>query len=288
MGLGSLSFSALHSLNTVDKWLAVINSNANGAGKVGYRATKFKFGGDSVTVTSNTRSPQLGIRIGEQSMTAAQTETIFKPGQVVASTEPTHFAIKDQQYHFFLVDQRDDHATTTTSLSQDTNTFLLTRDGEFHWGDMESDGNYYLVDVNGNYVVNADPGTDYSDGALASELVRTNDPLLFDQTLMTNGLTPGIIRSIEPALMVFSDEEGSSYFKFPGLTKVAGDPGNPTTQMIDGRVTGMIHNYAVEASNASLTEVIPEMSLAQKVYSAISSVIKVANANVDEVLRIIR
>ena len=288
MGLGSLAFSAFYSLKTVDDWIATINANTNGAGKVGFRSSKFKFGGDSVTSITAGPSPRLGIRVGEQSLTAAQTAVVFKPGTLVGSDEPTHFGIKDNQYHFFVVDQRIDHSTTITGVAQDVNTHLLTRDGEFHWGDVESDGFYYLRDSNGNYVVNLSPAAFYNNGALSSELVRTNDPLLLDQTLTTNELTPGIIQALEPALLEFSDTDGSTYFKWPGNNKVKGDPLDPTQDLIDGRATGMIQNYAVEGSNSSLTETVPELALAQKVYSAIASVIKVANANLDEVLRLIR
>ena len=286
MGLGSLAFSAFYSLKTVDDWIATINANTNGAAKVGFRASKFKFGGDSVTSITAGPSPRLGIRVGEQSLTAAQTAVVFKPGTLVSTDEPTHFGIKDNQYNFFMVDQRQSAALTDTGLNQDINTLLLTRDGEFHWSDLEG-GFYYLRDSTGNYVVSAANTFNINNGADAVELVRTNDPLLLDQTLSSLSLTPGIIKALEPALLEFSDKEGSTYFKFPGVTKVQGsllDLNDP----IDGRATGMIQNYTVEGSNSSLTETIPELALAQKVYSAIASVIKVANANLDDVLALIR
>jgi len=287
MGLGSLAFSAFYSLKTVDEWIATINANTNGAGKVGFRASKLKFGGDSVTSSTSTPTPRLATRIGEQSLTAAQTAVNFKPGTLVNTTDATHFGIEKNQYLFFVVDQRQSAALTDTGLAQDTNTMLLTRDGEFHWGDQEPDGFYYLRDVNGNYVVNAGVGGFlYTSGALPGELVRTNDPMLFDQMMTTRVLTPGLLRALEPAMLEFSDQDGSSYFKYPGNASVQGDLANPGFP-IDGS-NGILHNYSLEGSNSTLTETVPELALAQKVYSAIATVIKVANANLDEVLRLIK
>ena len=47
-------------------------------------------------------------------------------------------------------------------------------------------------------------------------------------------------------------------------------------------------NYALEASNASMTQSVPELSLAQKLFSALTKILQTNQGNLDNVLNLVR
>ncbi len=81
MGLGDLSFAAVASLRSIDEWIAVLNSNMAGAGRVGYKATRVKFEGGAVTTGKPTVAPRLGVHIAEQSLGIVETTRRLKEAQ---------------------------------------------------------------------------------------------------------------------------------------------------------------------------------------------------------------
>ena len=82
MGLGDLGLSAVASLQSIDRWIATINSNMAGSGRVGYKASEVKFGGGTVSSDRPIVAPRLGINIAEQSLGVAQTTVDYSQGAV--------------------------------------------------------------------------------------------------------------------------------------------------------------------------------------------------------------
>lgn len=286
MGVVDIGFSAVKSLITIDTWIGTINANMGGAGRVGFKQTRTKFEGIGVIESANTAAPMMGTSIGEQTLGIVQTSIDFSAGALVASNEITHFAVSKSRDNFFLVDRRLTGALTINNNAQDYNTLLATRDGEFHWGPREADGFHYLLDSYGNYVVNAAAGN-FKDGAQNTELVRGTPAQMTDPTfLMSVGAaTPALIQVTTLQFLQYS-EFGATHFEFPQ------DPNNvvgaTVNTPLDGRLTGVLQQYALEGSNASLTLAVPELSLAQKLYSAIGKVMSVFNSTLDDTLQLIR
>jgi flagellar basal body rod protein FlgG len=286
MGIGDIGFSAIKSLITIDTWIGTINSNMGGAGRVGFKQTRTKFEGIGVVANNAAHSPQQATQVGEQTLGIVQTSLDFSAGTVVASEEITHFAISKVRDNFFLVDRRVNAATTITGVASDYNTLLATRDGEFHWGPLEG-GVHYLLDTYGNYVVNGNTANNFKNGAATVELISATDAQMADPNflLSSGNATPGLVQVTTPQFLQFS-EFGATHFELPR------DPNNVVgttiNTPIDGRASGVLQQYALEGSNASLTLAVPELSLAQKLYSAISKVMSVFNSTIDDTLQLIR
>jgi flagellar basal body rod protein FlgG len=287
MGIADIGFSAVRSLNAIDIWIANINANMGGAARVGFKQSNTKFQGAGIASPSPTTAPFQGFSVAEQSMGIAQTSIDFSPGVVVVSNEITHFAIDRIRDYFFLVDRRLSGTTTVNNNPNDYSTLLVTRDGEFHWGPLEADGFHYLLDSYGNYVVNANPANNFKNGATSAELVRATTAQMNSLTFLTStsSVTPGLVQVTTPQFMEYS-EFGASHFDLPP------DPNNvvgiSATAPIDGNTTGVLKQYALEGSNASLTRAIPELSLAQKLYSAISKIMSVFTSTIDDTLQLLR
>jgi len=283
MGLGDLSFAAVASLRSIDEWIAVLNSNMAGAGRVGYKATRVKFEGGAVTTGKPTVSPRLGVHIAEQSLGIVETTLDFNQGAITASTDFTHLAIQQTSAApaFFMLN----------SLADGSGTTYYTRDGEFHFN---TEAPPKLVNSQGLYVMSADNDAVmlFDDGdALAGEVnaVGTNDEDVFNGQILLDHLRVQIVNN--PQLELQFSRYGSTIFeRAPGAVF-------PATSVLDvngnyndafGNPSGRVVPNSLEASNASLTQTVPELSLAQKMYSAITKVIQVSLSNIDTALSLIR
>jgi len=278
MGVGDLSFAAVASLKSIDTWIATINSNMAGAGRVGYKATQVKFNGGAITTERPISSPRLGITLAEQSLGIAQTTTNFAQGAVTASTDFTHLAIQRTTASpgMFVLN----------SLPNGTGDFFYTFDGEFFLNTngqlVNQDGLYVMTDRNGDGVV------DGALGNLAADIVN-------DQITLNN---VAIFVAPNPQLELKFSRFGATVFERvavptnqpPPVNNVANIDalGNYTADRGGGATlgSGRVIPFALEASNASLTASVPELALAQKMYSALAKVIQVALANIDVALQL--
>lgn len=286
MGLGDLSFSAVASLRSIDEWIAVLNSNMAGAGRVGYKATRVKFEGGAVSTGKPTVSPRLGVHIGEQSLGIVETTLDFNQGAITASTDFTHLAIQQTSAApaFFVLN----------SLADGTGTTYYTRDGEFHFN---TEAPPRLVNSQGLYVMSND-GDAISlldDGdATAGELnvtvgAVTGDEDVFNGQILLDHLRVQIVNN--PQMELQFSRYGSTIFELtPGAALPAFSVLDVNGNYNDafGNAAGRVVPNSLEASNASLTQTVPELSLAQKMYSAITKVIQVSLSNIDTALSLIR
>lgn len=258
MGRGDFGFDGLYSLRAVDSWIAVINSNLNAAGRTGYKASKVKFRGGVTETVRNPVGPLLGIQLPETTIQIDQTGIDFSQGSIVSSTEPTHLAIQGRG--FFAL------STTIGGPPQ-----YYTRDGEFHVIADAANGNQLqLVHSTGLYLVGNAAGQravlDQPNGRVVMNGVIAN---VFDETDILNTNTPNFLR--------FS-RYGSTVFE----------------ATVDSTMAAMLAGAArvvpqtLESSNSSLSQTLPELSLAQKFFSAVSKVISVHQTNLDTVINLVR
>ena len=269
MGVGDLSFAAVASLKSIDSWIAVINSNMAGSGRVGYKASRIKFGGGTVSSARPTVSPLLGINFAEQSLGTMETTIDFSQGSVAASTDFTHLAVQRTSAApgMFTLNTRDDG----------TGEYYYTFDGEFH---LNPSG--YMINADGLYVMSNSNGGIDALGKDAGDIV--NDQLSLDRVLITVFGNPQLQLGFSRFGSGVFEELGTNNLLVPiGASQATIDAiGNYTNANGSGRVIP----FALEASNSSLTQAVPELALAQKMYSAIAKVIQVALANIDTALQL--
>lgn len=278
MGVGDLSFAAVASLKSIDFWIATINSNMAGAGKVGYKASRIKFGGGTVSQSRPTVSPLLGINFAEQSLGTAQTTVDYSQGAVAASTDFTHLAIQRTSANpgMFVLSN-----TPTPGAGSE---YYYTFDGEFHF-----DSQNRLVNADGLYVM-ATNGT--ATPTITGAVTVTNN--VTNDQLDLNEIAIAVIGN--PQLDLQFSRFGSAIFERLGnLTTQPTNAdalsgvdaiGNYTNANANFSGNGRVIPNALEASNASLTQSVPELALAQKMYSAIAKVIQVSLANIDTALQL--
>jgi flagellar hook protein FlgE len=317
--------STIQSLKAVDAWIDVINANINGGVRTAFKSSRLKFSGSNVDLVRAGTANALPLQIPEPGLTTANTVIDFTPGAITASTEETHFAIQGFPNRFFMTVNKGECVVMTgpnaysggagqqlnpPRMTQHPAGIYITRDGEFHWGGQEDLGDgviaNYLKDSFGNYVVNASsfignaPSMYYDNsapGVSSSELVRwrgvgtaapTAGPPKIDATVGAL-LMPGLAQVTNTQTLEFS-RFGSTCFVCPPLStpSMIGNP-NGTLTTFDGfAVDGCLLTKSLEASNASMTQSVPELSLAQKLFSALTKVLQTKQTNVDGVLNLVR
>lgn len=308
--------NCLASLASIDYWISVLNSDVAASARTGYKTSKITFGGGATKNDKPYANGALGIQYAEQSLSVGSTNIDFSEGQVVASTEFTHAAVGGSQNTFFtLVDK----IATPTGAANGTNNlpaagakFFLSRDGEFH-----RDQYGYLVNANGLYVM----GVQNVAGTLtnAAICIPTTDgtPEMTMSKIVDNHNLDTPVGSMAAGEFSYAhafvnDLQALKYSKygstvleaqdsvyssgFPGsigagASNAAGiafhrsanyGAGNPDSQKV--RVSGA----SLEASNVQLPSTLVELSLAQKIYSALTKVIQVDQQKMDGVLNLIR
>lgn len=271
MGLGDLSFAAVASLRSIDNWIATINSNMAGSGRVGYKATQVKFVGGAVTTERPISSPRLGISVAEQSLSIAQTSINYSQGAVTASTDFTHLAL-----------QRTTAAPGMFVLNSEADgsgDYFFTFDGEFF---LNTSGQ--MINSDGLYVMaNRGAGAFSVIGNDPDDIV--NDQIALNRMAVYVEPTPQLLlRFSRFGATVFERVEDPPNAALLGAKVAVVDAiGNYNAA---GNGSGRVIPFALEASNSSLTAAVPELALAQKMYSAISKVIQVAFANIDTALQL--
>ncbi len=270
MGLGDLSFSAVASLRSIDSWIGILNSNMAGAGKVGYKATQVKFNGGTTTQQRPISTPRLGVAIAEQSLGIAQTTVDYSQGAVTASTDFTHLALQRTTASPGLF--------VLNTESDGSGDFFYTFDGEFHLN-----LNQHLVDSNGLFVMSQRVA-----GATGSDIdaIGVDPGDIVNDQISLDRMAVEVIAN--PQLTLRFSRFGSTIYEKVGIPANT-PPANLATMDAIGNYNqangaGRLIPNALEASNASLTAIVPELSLAQKMFSAIAKVIQVAFANIDTAL----
>jgi flagellar hook protein FlgE len=186
-------------------------------------------------------------------------------GAITASTERTHLAIQGEG--FFVLNGLPHPVTGAVPYSD-----IFTRDGEFR---VDSRG--LLCTANGLYLYDA-IGNDliYDDSILsAPPAVPPGWGTPISLTAYLN-LAGQALQTIPDKQSLKYTQWGSTYFQYPvPLAPIGSDSTTILTK-------------SLEASNSSMTQSVPELSLAQKLFSALTKVLQTTQTNTDAVLNLVR
>lgn len=305
--------NCLSSLASIDYWISVLNSDVSASARTGYKTSKITFGGGATKNAKPYANGALGIQYAEQSLSVGSTNIDFSEGQVVASTEFTHAAIGGSQNTFFTLVDKIAGPTLTADGTNNAPAagakFFLSRDGEFH-----RDQYGYLVNANGLYVIGVQnvggvltnaainiPPTDANPEQTMSKIVDNHNLAtpVASMAALEFSYAHAFVNDLQSLKYskygsTILEAQNSNYTGFPPA--VAGattngiafhqsksyGAGNPDSQKV--RVSGS----SLEASNVQLPSTLVELSLAQKIYSALTKVIQVDQQKMDGVLNLIR
>jgi flagellar hook protein FlgE len=318
--------STIQSLKAVDAWIDVINANISGGVRTAFKSSRLKFGGSNTDVNRAGTSTSLPLQFPEPGLTTANTVIDFTQGAITASTENSHLAIQGDGWFLVaspdVIDTNTASATFGATLASTTAKFYLTRDGEFR-----TDRNGFLVNSDGCFLVSGNFAWDvtatrivirYDTGAtnglgsniraVYNNLDNSNTaaggramPLATYKQISDAG-APAAVDCLGNALAAWGTVftlQGRANLAFSRMGSTVFDIGfqaAATLQAsqfdanlrIDGGIITTVLSKSLEASNASMTQSVPELSLAQKLFSALTKVLQTKQTNIDGVLNVVR
>jgi flagellar hook protein FlgE len=297
--------STIQSLKAVDAWIDVINANINGGVRTAFKSSRLKFGGSNVDVQRAGTSTNLPLQFPEPGLQTANTVIDFSQGAITASTENTHLAIQGEGF-FLLVDPASMNANGTYAGNANTR-FYLTRDGEFRTnqdGVLVSSNGYFLVaahisagSLNGAGIRKIYNDLDNTSAAtVATQAIRLSDYVannLITTTVLANG-TSTLGAAVTSLYKVVGGKQSLPYTSFGSTVfdtgfRMAIQDHYATSTIVGGTTSdATILTKSLEASNASMTQSVPELSLAQKLFSALTKVLQTKQTNIDGVLNLVR
>jgi flagellar hook protein FlgE len=298
--------STIQSLKAVDAWIDVINSNINGGVRTAFKSSRLKFSGSNVDVSRAGSSTSLPLQFPEPGLTTANTLIDFTQGAVTASTENSHLAIQGTGW-FTVIDPGSVTASTSAVATMNTNSKVyLTRDGEFRtnqFGLLVNSSGYYLVasdtastagqftTANFRLIYNNIDNTTVATVAYArlSDFL-SNTSVWVSAVDNTTSLGLGNLRA---GVKVTLGQQSLQYTQFGSTVFNMGftSTGTVSTNIKVESMTSSdatVLSKSLEASNASMTQSVPELSLAQKLFSALTKVLQTKQTNVDGVLNLVR
>jgi flagellar hook protein FlgE len=298
--------ATIQSLKAVDAWIDVINANINGGVRTAFKSSRLKFGGSNTDVARAGTSTSLPLQFPEPGLTTTNTVIDWTQGAITASTENTHLAIQGEGY--FMLIRPDMVSAAGMHNGAPNGDYLLTRDGEFHTdsrGLLVTSFGWYLVcgpNTGNGFFPSTDGRCVYNDldttaGAPAlTSACKLSTFLSNDYTGATSasGAALGVTAGCSSLFKITGGKQnltytsyGSTVYDFgyiPGVNW--GDPSIQHTGSSTSDAT--ILSKSLEASNASMTQSVPELSLAQKLFSALTKVLQTKQTNVDGVLNLVR
>jgi len=297
--------STIQSLKAVDAWIDVINANINGGVRTAFKSSRLKFSGSNTNVDRPGSSSALPLQYPEPGLTTSNTVIDFSQGAITASTENSHLAIQGTGW-FTVIDPSSVVASTNTITMSSASRCYITRDGEFRtnqFGLLVNSSGYYLVasdtattanqftTANFRLIYNNIDSTQVAAVAYArlTDFVNNNGTWL---SAVDNTTSLGLA-NLRAGVKVTRGQQSLQYTSFGSTIFDVGFTSTGTTsaqvqvqQMTTSDAT--LLNKSLEASNASMTQSVPELSLAQKLFSALTKVLQTKQTNVDGVINLIR
>ncbi|RYX90127.1 hypothetical protein EON78_07060 [bacterium] len=302
---GHLSLYATQSLKSIDNWMNVVQGNIGGSLVTAFKEVELTYGGNITHELRATSGIKNGVQIAEQSLTTANTRLNWKQGEVISSTQETHFAIQGDGF-FLLVKPDDvtpnyDRYPNATATSEDV---FLTRAGDFHWAEVKDSagnnvtgtvGELVLVNKQGLVVMTEDssPVNGNVRPLRKSDFDNINIKARPSVFMPTKDAYPSAPNNIVDFDELEYSRYGSTVLKAPTATfmatLIAGSYGVLDRRQLgdDDGETRLIEK-ALEASNVKTERNITELAVMGKVYNGFVQLIKVYNSNLDEVLGFIR
>jgi flagellar hook protein FlgE len=316
--------STIQSLKAVDAWIDVINANINGGVRTAFKSSRLKFSGSNTDVSRAGTSTSLPLQFPEPGLTTANTIIDFSQGAVTASTENSHLAVQGDGFFLVCDPNTIDPTTGLTKSGQTGAQFFVTRDGEFRTnqnGLLVNSSGYYLVSVStslnaptGQQVL--EYGTNLANSGAGSSIRAVFNDL--DQTVtaaapqravkltdfLANTITTDIAANAVTANSLLNIDLGKQSLQYTQFGSTIFSLGFKATTSDTAAATANISasfgirngttsdatvlGKSLEASNASMTQSVPELSLAQKLFSALTKVLQTKQTNVDGVLNLVR
>lgn len=289
--LSGVSGNALASLSSIDKWVSTINASVSGAAKTGFKSNQVTFGGGTPQLDKPATGGQLAIQFAEQSLSIASTSIDFTEGQVVASTEFSHLALSGDQKDFFVMSDKPSTAEGTFATGTQ---FFYTRDGEFH---VNTNGQ--LVNKDGLYLVYMTQNNKASTASLGTttEDFETIVNAMIDRFNNPSGTATGpsfAINNVTNLQGLKYSKYGSTVFDTLDNNTTYNALNTPTTTTTflarsdTANASTKIAGSSLEASNVQLPSSLVELSLAQKLYDALTKVIQIDQQKIDSILNLIK
>jgi flagellar hook protein FlgE len=321
---GHLSLYATQSLKAIDNWMNVTQGNIGGSLRTAYKEVELMYGGNLTHELRSVSQTRNGVQIAEQTLTTGNTRINWRQGEIINSTQDTHFAINGDGF-FLVVDPK--VANVSGFFTGRENGVYLTRQGDFHFSEVTNAagavvggaGNQVLVNNEGMVVM-----ADFSDGpnpGNSDNIYRFMTQVEFNQALPSKW-RPSVVQPTydvfngtiagdrtQPISILDYDElqyskYGSGIFQSPTSNSIrtivngSNDNFDNRTKVSPSTITGettasfnstsrLIGN-ALEASNVKIERNITELASMGKIYNGFVQLIKVYNSNLDEVLGFIR
>lgn len=287
MGSFDQGMAGMVSLRAVNEWIGVINSNLGGSNRTAYKATRVSFGGGVAQVVRDPRQDANGIQIPDSTLVIQHTRLDFSQGTIIQDGELTHLAISGDG--FFAVFNGNDPSlrfrntgatyTNAAITINDINgaykdSIFFTRDGDFRWtvfGAGTANEQTVLTTAAGFTVMGYD-GTSFK------AISRIGTGATYAATVNTVSGADACV-----AVFRFNNNQALKFSKYGSTVFDAAQAGNAQTA-----TDVEIIQSGLESSNAALNDTLPELSLAQKMFSAVSKIINVHNSNLDVVVNLIR
>jgi len=313
----TISLFATQSMQAIDDWLKVCQGNLTGSTRTAFKENIIMYLGGIVDIDKSPTNKAYGKMLAEQALNTGYTRLDWRQGEMVSSTQNTHFAIQGEGF-FLVVDPKIRiNLNTVFNNPMPTTGVYLTRDGEFNWrrGNEISTGlnanDLYLVTKEGLLVLaDKEIETVLASGGLSNNVYHPITKVEFDNEIPdpVSGIykvRPSIVQptgetnnSTAPSTafdydMLRLSKYGSTIFNTDGVRSVKTIV-NGTSEALESRDLGgpgfrskLVQN-ALEASNTDTAANVTEMAILGKVYNGFVQLIKVYNGAMDEILQFIR
>jgi len=289
MGTFDQGYAGMASLRAINEWIGVINSNLGGANRTAYKSTKVSFGGGVTRIDRDPRVNKSGLQLPDSTLLVANTRIDFSQGTIVQDGELTHLAISGDGF-FGITDGRQ---------------LFFTRDGDFRWSVINNQT--ILTTANGLTVLPV-KATDGTAGGLDG-LIDPTDSTTYNLNVAisrvsgTSGATFSVtINSVSAGISLLDGVTGTqqntgvciAVFRFANNNALKFSRyGSTVFDATNAGIAKVVNDVdliqsALESSNAALNDTLPELALAQKMFSAVSKIINVHNANLDVTVNLIR
>ena len=283
MGSFDQGMAGMVSLRAVNEWIGVINSNLGGSNRTAYKATRVSFGGGVAQVVRDPRQNANGVQIPDSTLVIQHTRIDFSQGTLITDGELTHMAISGDGFFAVTngnigvgnqngVGQAVGGGLTDAQVNARKDQIFFTRDGDFRWTVFGA--TTILTTAAGLTVLGFD-GTTGGYHAIQRHGLGS-----------TFAVTSTSVSGADTCIAVFrfNNNQALKFSKYGSTVFDASQAGN--AQIANNTVE--VLQSQLESSNAALNDTLPELSLAQKMFSAVSKIINVHNSNLDVVVNLIR